>query len=414
MAKTKMAVGYASGDEAFVSGKKLAESVISGGQSELPNIAFAFFSGKMDSDQFLKGLQSTLGSGTPVVGGSTIGIITNDYLSYEGNNAVLALIQSDSIHFKVATANKLDEGEKTAGRKLGQALGDTSQAKLLLILYDSVRVPPTEVSPPVLNASMPLLSGIEEILGSNIPILGAGLLRDYNFSPPKLFCGSHADSQSVVGVSVSGNFEPYYCIMHGCRPLDGTYYTITKIDGSILYELNGMPIVEIIDDLFGNSEWQKERPLQQLTIGVNYGAKYGKPEENKYVNRLIMGLAPRRQGVYLFEPDLEEGMEVQFMLRDTEGMVASARDNSAALVHQIQKDQKRPLFGVYIDCAGRAGGFLNVPYEEASEVQKIFEEQGIPLLGFYSGVEICPLMDKSRGLDWTGVLVVFTEDGRNA
>jgi hypothetical protein len=33
-------------------------------------------------------------------------------------------------------------------------------------------------------------------------------------------------------------------------------------------------------------------------------------------------------------------------------------------------------------------------------------------LGFYSGVEIAPLMGRSRGLDWTGVLVVIAEDER--
>ena len=32
-----------------------------------------------------------------------------------------------------------------------------------------------------------------------------------------------------------------------------------------------------------------------------------------------------------------------------------------------------------------------------------------PLLGFYSGVEIAPFLQKSRGLDWTGVLLVLAE-----
>lgn len=31
----------------------------------------------------------------------------------------------------------------------------------------------------------------------------------------------------------------------------------------------------------------------------------------------------------------------------------------------------------------------------------------VPLLGFYSGVEIAPLMGKSRGLDWTAVLLIL-------
>jgi small ligand-binding sensory domain FIST len=198
--------------------------------------------------------------------------------------------------------------------------------------------------------------------------------------------------------------------MHGCRPLDGTYYRITKMEDSILYELDGKPIVKIIDDLFGNHEWQKQHPLAHLTIGVNYGKRYGEPEEDMYVNRLITGVAPDGQGICLFEPDLEQGMEIQFMLRDTERMMDSARENSEGLVRQIKKDQRRSLFGLYIDCAGRTAAYSNNAHEEASEVQEVFKRNGIPLLGCYSGVEISPFIDKSRGLDWTGVLIVFAED----
>jgi hypothetical protein len=52
---------------------------------------------------------------------------------------------------------------------------------------------------------------------------------------------------------------------------------------------------------------------------------------------------------------------------------------------------------------------LNTKIEEASEVQEVFNQYNIPLLGFYSGVEIAPLLKKSRGLDWTGVLLVLAE-----
>ncbi len=410
MEGTKIAIGYTEGEDAFLTGKKLAESVMRGGAVERPDLALAFCTGKLDHDKFLKGLQSTIGVDIPVVGGSSIGVITNDVLSYEGFPAVLALIQSDSIHFKVAVASDLDKGEQPAGRMLAQALGDEPQAKMLLVFYDSVRVPASDTIAPVLNASMPLLAGIEEGLRPNISILGAGLLGDYGFGPTRQFCGSYVDSQSVVGVLLSGRLQPYFRIMHGCRPLNGSYHTITKIEGSVLYELDGKPIVEIIDDLFGNSEWRKQSPVDYLTIGMNCGERYGEPEEGKYVNRLITGISPCEQGIGLFEPDLEQGMEIQFMLRDTERMLSSAKENAADLVRQIQKDQRRPLFGLYIDCAGRTAAYSNTSYEEASEVQKVFKKHGIPLVGFYSGVEICPLMEKSRGLDWTGVLIVFTEN----
>ncbi len=61
-------------------------------------------------------------------------------------------------------------------------------------------------------------------------------------------------------------------------------------------------------------------------------------------------------------------------------------------------------------CGGRAGVYTNTEAEEAAEVQQVMNRYNTPLLGIYSGVEVAPILEKSRGLDWTGVLVVFAED----
>ena len=90
-------------------------------------------------------------------------------------------------------------------------------------------------------------------------------------------------------------------------------------------------------------------------------------------------------------------------------MIESARRNSSELMAQIKADGRKAILGLYIDCAGRTAGYSNTTVEEASEVQKVLNQHGIPLLGFYSGVEIAPFLQKSKGLDWTGVLLVLTE-----
>jgi small ligand-binding sensory domain FIST len=70
-------------------------------------------------------------------------------------------------------------------------------------------------------------------------------------------------------------------------------------------------------------------------------------------------------------------------------------------------DHEKPIFALYVDCAGRSSAFSGAELEEASLLQA---ELGLelPLLGFYSGVEIAPLLGRSRPLDWTGVLTLFT------
>jgi hypothetical protein len=407
---TRVGIGQFNSPDPFFSGISLAESAMQNGSITGADLVLAFCSGGLDHDEFFRGVRSRVGREAPIIGGSMIGSITNDDLSYKGFPTVMAVIQSDSWRFRVASCGGIDRDEDAAGISLAAALPPASSDRLLLTFYDSVRLPATDCTLPVLNQSSLLLDGMESELAGEIPIFGAGLLGDYGFGNTRQFCGSSVECQHVVGCMISGPFAVYHAVMHGCTPLDGVYRKITAKEGSILYELDGRPVVQVIDDLYGSRAWQQEHPVNFLTIGVNYGERYGPPVENHYVNRLITGVTPDGKGIGMFEPGLEIGMEIQFMLRDNRTMIRSVRENSANLLERVAVDRKMPLFGIYIDCAGRTAEKSFTQYEEASEVQRAMNRYRVPLLGFYSGVEIAPLLGRGRGLDWTGVLVVFAED----
>lgn len=407
--KLKAGIGYFNENDAFLSGKKVAENAIKNGGIDRPALVIAFCSGRVDQEEFFRGLQTVVGNKVPIIGGSAIGVITNDSLSYEGYPAGAAIIESETLQLRVAAAGDLDKNEKLAGQKLAEKLSNSIDGKLLLIFYDSIKNAPTETTPPVINASPPLIEGIEETLKPNVPIVGGGVIGDYEFSHTKQFCGSYVDNQSVVGSLLGGDFKPYFRIMHGCTPKDGIYHTVTKIEGQVLYEVDGKPIVDIIDDQYGNKDWRNQVPVGRLTIGVNYGEKFGDFKEENFVNRLITGVLPNGEGVVIFEPDLKEGTNILFMLRNNKMMIESARKNSAELLAEIIANGEKPVFGLYIDCAGRAAKVSDALTEEASEVQNVFNQYDTPLFGFYSGVEVAPLLGESRGLDWTGVLLVLAK-----
>jgi small ligand-binding sensory domain FIST len=198
--------------------------------------------------------------------------------------------------------------------------------------------------------------------------------------------------------------------MHGCTPLDGVYHRVTRAEGAVIYELDGMPAAHVIDDLYGNRDWRRTTPVDLLTIGIYQDEKFSGAEESRYVNRLITGVPPGGQGICLFEPDITEGAEIQFMVRDSLKMVESAENNSTALLEQLRAEGRQPAFALYIDCAGRTAAFSKTVVEEASMVQAALNRCQCPLLGFYSGVEIAPFRERSRGLDWTGLLIVFVQE----
>ncbi len=404
----KAGIGYCNELNAFDSGRRAASDAVRRGNINTPDLTIAFCSGQLNHKEFLRGIQEIV-EDRPVIGGSTIGIITNDNLSYNGYPSGVAIFQFDNITCQIAAVDGIDKDEMRAGCNLARKLSITQEDKLLLMFYDSIEVPASLTSPPIMNASPPLINGIESTIRSNVPIIGAGLVGDYQFSKTEQFCGSSVCDQSVVGALLSGSVNVYHSVMHGCSPIDGKYHKITKIQGSVIYELDGRSIVEIIDELYGDQNWREQHPLNLLSIGVNYGERF-KYKEDEYVNRLITGILPDGNGIGIFEADLEQDMEIQFMLRDSNLIIESARNNSESLMKKITDDGKTPVFGLYIDCGGRAGVYSNTETEEAAEVQQVMNRYNTPLLGFYSGVEVAPILGKSRGLDWTGVLVVFAED----
>lgn len=407
----KIGIGVQNESNSELSGRRAAEAAIRNGHADRADLVLAFCGGQLDAFLFMKGVRSAVGDASLIIGGSAVGIISNSFLSYTDYPAGVAVIQSDSLHCRVAAVGDLDKDEKTAGIALARQLPHHAKEKLLLLFYDSIKQSATETSPPIMNASPPLIAGLESALLRNIPIIGAGLMGDYQFRSTVQFCGDYPGTQCAVGALLSGDFHYYVTIMHGFTPLDGIYHTITRMDGGVIYDVDQTPVVQMIDERYGDKEWRQQFPVRRLAVGVNMGDKYEDFLESNYINRLISGILPDESGIVLFEPDLQEGMEIQFMTRNsTNRIFESVKNNSLQLMRQIIADGRKPMLGLYIDCAGRTASFSDTLTEEASEVVNVFNQYDTALLGFYSGVEIAPFIGKSKGLDWTGVLLVIADD----
>ncbi|MFC1707233.1 FIST signal transduction protein [Planctomycetota bacterium] len=398
-------VGFSENQDSLEAGRQAAAEALERAGHGPAGLVLAFCTGKHDYEACFAGIRSVTGNAAPVVGGAALGIITNDRLGYEGHEVGVAVLPA-GLDFRTAASGALDDDETRTGIDLGAQLKRVRRPddELLLLFYDSIKKPPPPA--PVLNVSTLLLDGLLQTIGeAPPPIVGAGLVGDYAFSPVRLFCGGSVADQHAVGVLMSGNCTAFQTIMHGCKPISD-YHTITRVEGTIVYEIDGKPAARVIDELLGTQEWQKRMPLLTVTLGVNYGDKYAPFNEDSYVNRLIVGHLPEQEALVLFEADCDDGTEFQFMQRSSHLMLQSAEARCEGAMARIAREKVRPILALYIDCAGRTSAFSISDVEEASVVQRILGDD-IPLLGFYSGVEIAPLLGRSRGLDWTGVLLVI-------
>ncbi|MEW8131606.1 MAG: FIST N-terminal domain-containing protein [Candidatus Thiodiazotropha endolucinida] len=393
-----VAVGNSDVEDSRKAGQEIATRALESLETRCePSWVLAFCGGHHDPGDFLRGLRATLGD-VPVVGGAAIGSITNSESGYSGFECAAAVF-SDSVPLPwILTESTADGDEYGAGRRLGSKLREaTGDSDSVLLFYDTLySVGP----PPELHVGSRLMAGIHEGLdGTALNLIGAGLLSDHQFSDSFLFDGRGVVRHSVLAVSVPSGLDTRSVIMHGCVPISG-FHEITSIDGAIVHELGGRSALEVLT----TGGFSPEALTLNCTLGCKHGDPFGPDDEAKFVNRLIIGYNKQEGWIRLFEADFKRGDMVQIMSRSNELMMESAIRNVRWLVESMEGTET--VFALYIDCAGRASAICASETEEADVVREHLGD-AIPLLGFYSGIEIAPIAGLSRPLDWTGVLTVF-------
>lgn len=367
-----------------------------------PLLLVAFCGGKHDPEAILAALHGHF-PGVRVVGGSAAGALWNGGFGYSGLELALLVFVDQATLPAVFTNHGLLEGERAAGLALGaevaRAAADDS---VVFLLFDSVAA----VAPLRLHPASTIVDGFTEGLGDKmVRLIGGGTLTDMNLSDGWIFDGEKVCKHALVALVFPSNVTADVAILHGCRPVS-TFMEITRIDGAEVYELDGQPALHVIERMLG-------LPLggsagQELTLIATLGQKQGDPfapfDENAYVNRLIVAANRNTGSITLFEPDFGVGTRVQIMARDNSLMLESVRHGVTAINRAIAGHES--LFALYIDCAGRASARSGSPIEEADVVRSSLDPS-VPLIGFYSGVEVAPFEGYSLPLDWTGVLAVL-------
>ncbi len=403
--QARAGVGHSEATNSRQAGAEAARRAVESGNIDRANLALLFSTAKHDAVQLRDGVRDVIGPRAKLVGGHAVGIITHDFLAYDGCEVGLALIQSDAIRVDSFIETGLPNNELEVGSRLGRQIGAARSAssdgeQSLLLFYDSVHQTDGQ---PRLNRATPLLQGISQYLNPWPRAAGLGMIGSMQLSPSFQWFDDRVEQQAAIALVLSRGVRMDTVIMHGCRPAS-VYHTITKTDGPVVLEIDGRPALDVIAALLGPDtglSWDDYAFF--VTLGVNKGDRFGDFREQDYANRLCIGIDAVRQGLVMFETDLVPGMQVQLMRRSMDLNYIGERTRELLALAA----GRRAIVAFYIDCAGRAAAYCGMDEEEAAAVQKALPAD-IPLLGVYSGVEIAKVGGSIQALDWTGVLCLFS------
>ncbi len=407
-ALSRAGTGFSDHTDSFSAGAEAAsEALRSSGIEGEVHLAFLMTTSRHNPQAFAAGVRSVLGAPRLLLGGCGVGFITNRRLGYDGYQSAVAILQSETVLVDAFIETTLaTEGERATGYALGkQIAAHTAEgSENLLLFYDAVNRTSGKLK---MTMGTTLLEGLQEALPQMPPAAGGGLTGDMQFGKSFQWWGEEILSTTAMALRFSGTAQLYSTIMHGCMPASA-YHTVTKADGSVILEIDGEPALDFVERLIGggNAGLSFEDYGFFLSIGVNRGDAFAPFNTDNYMNCMCVNVDKKRRGIVMVENNLQAGTQIQLMRRSLhfEYMGKATTD----LLQSIQKDGKKPLLAFYIDCAGRAAYYLGSDKEEAREVQRALGKE-VPLMGFYSGVEIARVGGVLQPLDWTGVLAIIAE-----
>ena len=389
-------VGCSSNRNPREAGEEAALDALAAMGAGFPDFLFVFATVGYNQLALLSSIRRAV-PGVPLSGCSGEGIITHSLISETNFTVCVMAIQSDDLTFKNVKITDISGRVANAGTSLANEIqpflrDDTIGCFLfvdgLVIDFD------------------PFQAAFEKALQWDRRLLLFGGLAADNWVSKRTY-QYHDDevlSEAISCVVMSGAGSIAWGVNHGCVPI-GTKHMITRSKGNIIYEVDGIPVLELLKDYMEGdlkASWNK--------VSLNLSLGFPAPQEirgdyGKLIVRYMMGKSDE-EGYVTIQSDVQDGTELWIVRRDKElikqGLLLVSEEirNTAG--------SRKPKFVMQFECMGR-GKVVFREQEKADLIGSLQNALGadVPWLGFYTYGEIGPVSGINCLHNFTAVVVAI-------
>lgn len=233
-----------------------------------------------------------------------------------------------------------------------------------------------------LNVNGPdLVSGLRSVL-PEIGITGALAGDGLNFKKTFVIANSIISDGIVVGLGLYGDhLQVGYSSKSGWEGF-GIERLVTKSENNVLYELDGLPALQIYKSFLGDqvTDLSKGALRFPLSIRVN--------ETEESVVRTVVSIDEEHQSL-TFTDRIPKGALVRLMNSNVNKLIDGAKDSAIEAVKAINKNAE---LAILISCAGRRLMLKQLVEEEVDVVRNVIGEKP-KITGIYSYGEIGPFRE---------------------
>jgi hypothetical protein len=369
-----ISIGFSDNRDHIQASNEAAGQAIVGLGKKRADLAIIFTSIEFTHPLVLKIVNNLLG-GAPVIGCSSLGIITNSGI-YKHGIAILLFSLDPQIFLNIALVK--DISNKTpvaAGRELGEKLlygCKEIRRNLSLILSDGM-----------MSDGTSLINGLQENLGRSFPLIGASASDNHAYVKTFQYFNRELLTDSCCGLLFGGKMNFGFGIKHGWKALGKIRY-VTRSEGNIIKEINGEPAVKLYEDYFAKDSMELAKELRRISIFYPIGIYL--EGEKEYLLRNIISI--KDDGSLITQGDIPQGSPIRLMIGTKDSCLAAAVTSCEEAKRNLGT-HKAKLVMVF-DSASRFTLLGRRCVRELEIIKAVFGEN-TPLIGIYTYGEQAPL-----------------------
>src|SRR5688500_17597169 len=277
---TKAGVGMSRHHNPNVAGREAAEQALEKAGISKPDFVLMFGSIGYDQHSLVRAVRESTG-GAPLSGCSAEGTISGDDANESNFSVVVMAISSEELRW----TNGLATGLRTASRAAGQQVARGLSSDLgpdtvgLFVFPDGTTV----------NFDH-FFAGLEGNLPSDrfLPIWGGGAGDNLTLVQTYQYCDDEIASDGVAYALLSGKAQPVSAIGIGYIPIGGER-TVTRSQGNVIYEIDGKPTLEVLQEYVPDSALAENWQSYAITFALCFRSP-SYMEDEEYVVQTILSV----------------------------------------------------------------------------------------------------------------------------
>lgn len=360
----KAVVGHSNDPDTTGAIAEVLEQCVGALGHRTPQAAILLAALDFDHAEILDRIHETF-PGIQLIGGTTDGELSS-VLEFQQDSLVLMLLCSDQVEFQAAVGYQVSSNPVAIAKQTVQAAQaqSTHPAKLCITTPESLT-----------TSGLLILEGLQQALANNVPIIGGTTCDQWQFDQTYQFFGREVLSDALPILLLSGPVLLGHGIATGWTPV-GKKGKVTKVEGNVLHEVDGQPVLEFYRDYLGDT-----RPSPAYRLAVF------EPNQDSWYMRTSNGSYDNESGSISFFADIPPQSQVQVVRSSRDEMVQSANSSMQQALDHYPGD--RPTVALIFSCTGR----MRVLGTRTKEEYQSLHRKTLPDLtfaGFYTYGEIAP------------------------